>query len=264
MLSKSWQNAQLFVSYAWYSYRALFTWLTPGSYLTLKILNPVTQVLFFTLLGKFSGGDPSYYIIGNSTQLAVTTGIFGMILVISTERSMGTLPQLMMTPTTSAFMFYGRSLFLVFDGLTSVAVGFLAGALLFHLTFDHVNWLWFAIALLTTSFAVSGLGLTLGVMGLVGVDLNLLLNIALAVLLVICGVNFPIAALPQPIQWLAYCLPLTHGLMAVRTIFTGQTTDVIQNVGWEALIGCIYMVLGYAMFTYFEYLARQKGSLDLQ
>lgn len=263
-MSKFGQNIRIFFSYSWYAYRALFTWLTPTTYLILKVLGPITQVLFFTLLGQATGGDPAYYIIGNSTQLAVTSGIFGVLNVIVTERRMGTLPQLMIVPTSNVVTFYGRSLFLIFDGLTSIAVGFAAGALLFGLDFASVNWLWLIVALLTTCFAVSGLGLTLGVIGLVGTDLNLLLNIALSVFLVICGVNFPIEALPRSIQSIAHLLPLTHGLMAVRATFAGQITDVPRYIGWEAFVGCGYMALGYAMFAYFERLARKRGTLELQ
>lgn len=263
-MSKFGQNIRIFFSYSWYAYRALFTWLTPTTYLILKILGPITQVLFFTLLGQVTGGDPAYYIIGNSTQLAVTSGIFGVLHVIVTERRMGTLPQLMIVPTSNAVTFYGRGLFLIFDGLTSIFVGFGAGALLFGLDFASVNWLWLIVALLTTCFAVSGLGLTLGVIGLVGTDLNLLLNIALSVLLVICGVNFPIEDLARFIQGIAHLLPLTHGLLAVRAIFAGQIADAPGYVGWEALVGCGYMVLGYAMFAYFERLARKRGTLELQ
>jgi len=258
------QNIRIFFSYSWYAYRALFTWLKPSTYLVLKILAPITQVLFFTLLGQATGGDPEYYIVGNSTQLAVTSGIFGIIQVIITERRMGTLPQLIIVPTSSAITFYGRSLFLILDGLTSIGVGFAVGALLFGLDFSNVNWLWLALALLITCFAVSGLGLTLGVIGLVGTDLNLLLNVALSILLVICGVNFPVEELPRAVQSLARLLPLTHGLMAVRATFAGHITEVPRYIGWEALVGCGYMALGYAMFFYFERLARKRGTLELQ
>lgn len=263
MLHKLGQETRIFLSYSWYAYRGLFTWLTPGTYLVLKILGPVTQVLFFTLLGKTTGGDPTYYVIGNATQLAVTSGIFGVIQVIVTERRMGTLPHLMIVPTSNALTFYGRGLFLIFDGLTSIAVGFGVGALLFGLDFSSVHWLWLIVALLVTCFAVSGLGLTLGVMGLVGTDLNLLLNVALSILLVVCGVNFPVEELPGIVRGVAHLLPLTHGIMAVRATFVGQTIEAIENVGWEALIGCGYMALGYVMFYYYERRARQQGTLEL-
>ncbi len=259
------QTLRIFLTYSWYTYRALFTWLTPSTYLILKILAPVTQVLFFALLGRATGGDPAYYVIGNATQLAVTSGIFGMLTVIFTERRMGTLPHLMIAPTSNVVTFYGRSLLLIFDSLTSIVAGFVVGALFFQLNFAAVNWWGLAAALLTTSFAVSGLGLVLGIMGLVGTDLNILLNVTLALLLVICGVNFPIEALPGAIQVVARLLPLTHGLMGVRAAFTNEPAAMIWGfIAWEGLIGGVYMVLGYFMFWYFERLSRRRGTLQLQ
>lgn len=255
---------RIFFSYAKYSYVALFRLLTPGAYIALKIIVPLTQVLFFSLMGSWAGGNPAYYVIGNSAQLAVTSGISGMIQVSIMERRMGTLPQLIMAPASNVITFYGRGLFLIFDGLTSVAAGFFVGGALFGLNFAGINWPLLALAFLVVSFAVSGLGLVLGVMGLVGTDLNYLLNFALALLLVVCGVNFPIASLPQPVQWMTSFLPLTHGLVAVRAIIAGNMQYVWGNLGWEFAIGCVYMLLGYYVFMFIERLARSRSTLELQ
>ena len=257
-------NCRFFLSYSWYTYLALFSWLSPQTYLVLKILAPITQVLFFTLLGRATGGDPSYYVIGNATQLAATSGIFGIIQVFVTERRMGTLPHLMMTPTNSAVTLYARGLFLIFDGLTSVFAGLIVGVVFFGLTFPHVSVAYVLIALLVTSFSVSALGLVLGVMGLIGTDLNLLLNIALAVLLVICGVEFPVTDLPVPIQAISQLLPLTHGLIAVRAAFAGRVVDVFTPLVWEFIVGLGYLILGYVLFSYVERLSRAHATLELQ
>lgn len=256
-------NLRIFVSYSWYAYRALFSWLTPGAYLTLKILGPITEVLFFTLLGQASGGDPAYYIIGNATHMAVTSGIFGLLQVISTERAMGTLPHLIITPTNNAVTFYGRSLFLIVDGLTSIAAGFGVGALVFGLSFAQINWPLLICALLAICFAVSGLGLVLGTLGLLGTDLNVLLNLTLAGLLMLCGSNFPVSELPVPLQIFSACLPITHGLAAVRAIFVGTTSGVGAEILIELGIGVMYMLAGYLLFVYAERRARSAGTLEL-
>ncbi|HEU5375275.1 MAG TPA: ABC transporter permease [Ktedonobacteraceae bacterium] len=263
-LERIFDSTAFLLRYAWQTYRALFSWLTPGAYLVLKILLPLTQVIFFTLLGRFAGGDASYYLVGNATEMVVFTGIAGAMQVISNERDMGTLQYVIIAPQNNALTFYARTLFLILDGLTSIAVCFLAGLLLFHLDFSHVNWLWLSVDLLIISFSVSGLGLALGVVSLVGVDFNLLLNLALSVFLVLCGVNFPLARLPLWIQSIAQLLPLTHGLLAVRAAFAGTTTDIVSNTLAELLIGCIYIGFGSLLFYYFEYLARKKGTLSLQ
>ncbi len=258
------QRPLLLLSYSWYTYRALYTWLTPGAYITLKLLNPIAQVLFFTLLGIFSGGDPGYYVIGNATQLAVTSGIIGVMQVVVTERRMGTLSSLMLAPTSTALTFYARGIFLMLDGLTSIAAGLIVGVLLFGLNVSQVDWGWLILSLLAICFAVSGLGLTLGCFSLVGTDVNLVVNLALYVLLVLCGANFPVQALPQPLQILASLLPITHGLQAVRSSFAHAGASASGNIGLEALIGCGYMLLGYVLFTYIEREARRRGSFDLQ
>jgi len=135
-------NIRASISYSWLSYLGLFSLLSPMTYLVIKVLGPITAVLFFTLLGIATGGDPAYYIVGNSTQIVVVSGIFGMLTITVNERRMGTLPQLVMTPTNNAILYYGRSIFMIIDGLTSVFICFGVGALLFGLDFSQVNWFW--------------------------------------------------------------------------------------------------------------------------
>ncbi len=57
-----------------------------------------------------------------------------------------------------------------------------------------------------------------------------------------CGTYFPLEHLPLFLKGLAYTLPLTHGLMAVRMILTGEFKSTI-------FINIIYLVLMAVFFS---------------
>ena len=54
----------------------LFSWLRPVAYLASKLVAPLVQILFWTLLGTSATGttSASFYVIGNAVQLGIAAG----------------------------------------------------------------------------------------------------------------------------------------------------------------------------------------------
>ena len=244
-------------------YRALFAWLNPLDYLTIKIIEPIAQVLFFTLLGQFAGLDPAYFALGNAVRLASVSGLYGCVIVMMEERMSGTLQLVIASATPIGQTLVARIALLGLDGLLTTLLGLGVGFLFFGLDVSQVDWVWLFMALLITSYAIAGLGLFISIFGVFGVDLTFAMNFAYTLLLLLCGVNFPVEALPLPLQLVANLLPLTHGLAAIRAIVAGESSNVLLNLGIEALIGLLYGLSGYFLFRYAEYRARVLGTLDL-
>jgi ABC-type polysaccharide/polyol phosphate export permease len=89
------------------------------------------------------------------------------------------------------------------------------------------------------------------------------MNLAYAILIVLCGVNFPVESLPPAVQVVSQALPLTHGLAAVRAIFAGSLAEVPRLILVEAALGALYATSGYALFRVAEHRARALGTLEL-
>src|SRR5258708_2153029 len=104
-------NVRLFFQGAWLSYVALFRWLQPTAYIASKIMLPLAQIVFFTLLGTYatSASNSTFYIIGNAIQIIAVSGIFGVTMSIGGDRWDGTLPYLFGTPANRLAMFVGRA-----------------------------------------------------------------------------------------------------------------------------------------------------------
>lgn len=99
-MSKVIANIRLFFQGAVLSYIALFAWLRPSTYIATKVVGPLAQILFFTLMGKFgtSGESADFYIIGNAIQITALSGIYGVTFSLAGDRWNGTLPYLFGTP----------------------------------------------------------------------------------------------------------------------------------------------------------------------
>jgi ABC-2 type transport system permease protein len=89
-------------------------------------------MLFFVFLGTYAAGgkDTSFYVIGNSLQMAAGSGIYGVTMSISGDRWDGTLPYLFATPANRLVMFVGRAFIHVIDGIFGVFLGFFWGVFL--------------------------------------------------------------------------------------------------------------------------------------
>jgi ABC-2 type transport system permease protein len=90
-------------------------------------------------------------------------------------------------------------------------------------------------------------------------------NIFTFVLLIFCGVNFPVSLLPQALQPVSYLFPLTYGINAGRLTILGATlSDVSFLLVQMLIVGFIAMFIGYALFRLFENMARKTGRLEAE
>ena len=83
------------------------------------------------------------------------------------------------------------------------------------------------------------------------------------IVLVLCGVNVPLADLPQWAQNLSQVLPLTHGVEAARDAVNGASlADTAGLITTEALIGIAYFAFGMVLLRFFEHEGRRTASLE--
>lgn len=246
-----------------YSYRGLFGWLRPADYAILMFVEPGVQLLFFGLLGQSGPYGTAFYVVGNAVRLMATSALFGATSVIIGERTQGTLSALLATPTSAAETFYGRALL---QGLSGVLTGIFTlwlGVVVFGLDVDYGTSDWTLLALIVTAISLSGLGLLLANLSLIGTDANLAVNVVFYALIVISGANVPLSQLPRPLALVAQAMPMTHGLEAVRLAIRGHTSTVAPLLGEELLVGLTYALAGLILFHFAERRARRTGTLEL-
>jgi ABC-2 type transport system permease protein len=81
-----------------------------------------------------------------------------------------------------------------------------------------------------------------------------------SLVLLLCGVYYPVSVLPAPLRAVAACVPLTHFLEAFRAHF-GFTPVFASPLLWGYALALVYVVGGYALFAWAIERARRTGML---
>jgi ABC-2 type transport system permease protein len=247
------------------SFRGLFSWLHPALFLPTLIVPPLFQVLFFAYLGRAAELESdTFYVVGNSIQLAALPGLFAMSQAIAGERRTHTLAHLLASPASRLALFLGRGLPVLALGLLVSLTSFAFGTLVLDVELDWSSLPLLALTMLTAAFSCTALGLAHAAIALRVRELSVFSNIVFAVLLVFCGVNVPLDDLPDWMSTVAQVLPVTHAVEAGREVVAGAAlADVAGLLGTELAIGVAYLVLGIALLRYYEHAARRQATLEL-
>ena len=257
-------NLRLFFIGGLISYRALFNWIRPITYIPTMLGSPIFQILFFVYLGRFSGvQDDAYFVVGNAVQVCAMSSIYGATMSIANERHFGTLSALLATPANRVAVFLGRAMPFIFNGLVVSAFGFIVGVVVLDFSLAPRSLPAMGVVVLVTVVSCTALGMMLGSIGLRARDVFFSSNLAYFLMLLFCGVNVPLEALPGWMQAVGRGAPLTHGIEAAREVAAGASlADVNSLVVSELLIGCVYGLLAYMMFRFFEAESRRTASLE--
>jgi ABC-2 type transport system permease protein len=246
------------------AYRGLFNWLRPAHYFPTMLGGPLFQILFFAYLGRsVNAQSDAFYVVGNAVQISAMAGVFGMAITIGGERWTQTLGPLLATPASRLAIFLGRALPNLLQGVIVSTFGFCVGRLLldFHPAAGSVPAL--ALIVVTTVASCTAFGMVIGAFGLRLRDSFMVANPAYFLMLLFCGVNVPLAVLPNWMSTISSGLPLTHGIAAAREVAAGASLGSVAGlVGTEALIGLCYAVAAYLLLRFFEEESRRRATLD--
>jgi ABC-2 type transport system permease protein len=248
------------------AYKGLFGVMNWKSYLLVNILNPIMQLIFFSLVASYVYGTEnlSPWIIGNALVIAYFNAFFGIGVQLSSEKAIGTLKLLIASPSSRLGIFFPRAILHCIDGLGSILLGFLVGYLVFGFRLPVNQWASFLLVLLVASFSAMAFGLIIACCGLITRDLNLLLNLASMSLLTLTGANFSLTLLPIWLQPVAYALPLTRSIELCRLLQKGASLSSHMTLLYgELAMGLVFCIIGFVMFSVMERIAIKHGTLEL-
>jgi ABC-2 type transport system permease protein len=256
-------SLRIFVLGGLTSYRALFTWLSPWILIPTFVVEPVFQVIFFAFVGRQAGiDDDRFFLIGNAVQFAAIPCLFAMSNTIGGERYSQTLELLLASPARRAPLFLGRALPVIVNGFGSSVIALGVGAAALQVGLPPGTWLPLAAVIAVSAFACTGLGLVTAAVSLRVRETAVLANIVFGVLLIFCGTNVALTALPGWMAAVGRWLPLTHGIEAARQVASGdQLSAVVGLVGQEAAVGLLYVAIGMMLLRFFEAESRRRATL---
>jgi ABC-2 type transport system permease protein len=247
------------------SYRALFNWQSPTYYIPTMLGHPLFQILFFAYLGRFSHvRNDAFFVVGNSVQVCAMAAVYGVATTVGGERWTQTLAPLLATPANRMALFLGRALPHIVGGFVVSAFGFTMGWALLHFDPPLSSLPGLALIVLVSTTSCTGFGVVVGALGLRLRDVFTVSNPAYFLMLLLCGVNVPLSALPGWLATIGRGLPLTHGIEAARHVAAGASLGSVETLIWkEAVIGLCYFAGAYLLMRLFEAEGRRRASLEL-
>jgi ABC-2 type transport system permease protein len=182
---------------------------------------------------------------------------------VGRERDEGTLVYLVGSPANRLAIFVGRATFNILDGMLTVALAFIWGMLLLGLDLSAANLPGLVLTILVTTASTCGLGLLMGSVSLVALNVMFVNNTVYFLLLLFSGANLPLDRLPAWMQIVSAVLPLTRGIRSARLLVGGASlAEVWPLLAGELAVGLVYALAGFILFSWFEAQARQRGTLE--
>ncbi len=259
------QWTQLFRSGVKTGWANLAVELTPVTVLGSRIPRAILQAVFFILISYAAGGSElaKFALIGNTMHAAVFHSIIEMSVVIELEKWLGTMPYLIASPANWFPTLLGRSLPGYVEGLLRILLVLLILVPFFGADLTTLALLRAAPIFIITVASASALGWLSGAIMLPTRWGMLACNTIGYLMMITGGVNFPVTALPPIIQWFGRILPMTHGLLAIRQVIDGASyADVSSLIVSEIIIGVIYGMAAWKLFSYRLNVARQTGNIE--
>lgn len=248
------------------SFRALFNWLSPWIYVPSLLVAPIVQILLFAYMGRAAGvGSDEFYVIGNAVQYSAIPCLFAMANTVAGERWTQTLGIVLVTPANRLALFLGRSLPVVVNGFFVSMFSLVVGSLLLDVTIPSTAWLPLALVVMIAAASCTGLGLANAALGLRVRETAVMSNVLFGLLLIFCGANIPLDALPDWMAAIGRWLPLTHSIEAARVLGDGGVlADVSGLLLREVGLGAMYGAVGLVSLRLLEEEGRRRATLEIQ
>jgi ABC-2 type transport system permease protein len=194
------------------------------------ILFPLVLALAFTLRRPSS-------LMELAPGLVAMAALFGTTsmeaIVITFEKRVGTLERLMLAPISLKSILMGKILsgaifgLIIAGTMTLISLGLMGSQI--------TSPVLFIISLFLTVLTHSTLGALVAVSVREVFEAQTISNYLRFPMIFLCGVFLPVEAMPIPLQAIAYVLPLTYSVNALRQIFTGTLNHLLLIVDIIAL-----------------------------
>jgi ABC-2 type transport system permease protein len=186
-------------------------------------------------------------------------GVLSMILFLVTmlltsmaivkEREIGTLEQLVVTPITPAELMAGKTVPYIGVGFVLMLLVMALSTFWFRVPVAGSVPLLFALSLV---FIFTSLGLGLFISTVSQTQQQAMMTTVFIMLpsILLSGFIFPIANMPQPIQWVTHVIPLRYFLVIVRGIFLKGNGPAVLWPQVAALLAFGVVILSLAVLRF--------------
>jgi ABC-2 type transport system permease protein len=203
-----------------------------------------------------------YIVIGTTVWMWQNIVLWDVGFSLRNEQMRGTLESNWLSPTWRFSYLLGHTgpqiiSMLMFIGITALEFGFIFGVKL------HGSVWMILLVMLAAIPSIYGLGFAFASLVITVKEANAFVFLIRGLVMIFCGITFPISLLPGWMQAFAKWLPptyLIHGMRAAafsNAGIKGLAPDLIPLL----LFGIFWLVVGYSTFLWMERRARRTGAI---
>lgn len=266
-------------------------WADPILFLIYQVAKPIASVLILVLMLRIvsgGAGDPEYLafvVTGSALWAFVMGGMSGMAWTVLDDRERyRMLKYLTISPEPLLLLLLGRGTARMATAAGGAVITLVFGIVVLGVPFQltAVDWPLLVVGMALGFVAVIAMGTILAATVLqTRQDAWSYPEAVAGAMFLVCGVVFPLAVLPLPLQAVGLALPLTWWLAAVRSaLFPGSVSSIGGSGSlWSDLTGtsvpdsatllvmlsvstALATVLAVAVYRWSEQRARRRGLLD--
>ena len=203
-----------------------------------------------------------YIVIGTTVWMWQNIVLWDVGFSLRNEQMRGTLESNWLSPTWRFSYLLGHTgpqiiSMLMFIGITALEFGLIFGVKL------HGSVWMILLVMLAAIPSIYGLGFAFASLVITVKEANAFVFLIRGLVMIFCGITFPISLLPGWMQSIAKWLPQTyliHGMRAAAFSNAG-ITELLPDLIPLLLFGTFWLVVGYSTFLWMERCARRTGAI---
>lgn len=205
----------------------------------------------------------SFIVIGNLIYMWLNITLWDVGLQLRNEQMRGTLESNWLCPVWRMSLIVGGSLTKLGTSLLFIVMTMIEFWLIFGVQVFRGN-LWLVLLLMGLTIpCIYGIGIAFGSLVLRFKEANAMVFLVRGLVMIFCGIAYPIAVLPGWMQTVAQYIPMTYSIQGIREVaLAGATLTEIMPVVTPLVIYAVGLpILGFVAFNIVERRARRTGSL---
>jgi ABC-2 type transport system permease protein len=204
-----------------------------------------------------------YVAIGTTIWMWQNIVLWNVGFSLRNEQMRGTLESNWLSPTWRFAYLLGSTIPQVAQMLMLIVISALEFSLFFGVRFDGSLGL-STLVILATIPSIYGLGFAFASLVITVREANAFVFLVRGLVMIFCGITFPISLLPAWMQSVAVWLPQTYAINGMRlaALMPGVTfAEVWPDIRALLLFGAFWLVVGYTFFNWMERRARRTGAI---
>ena len=203
-----------------------------------------------------------YIAIGTIIWMWQNVVLWNIGFSLRNEQLRGTLESNWLSPTWRFTYLLGSSAPQLVSMLMFLTVSAIEFVLFFGVQFQGSLWLTLLVLLFAIP-SIYGLGFAFASVVITAKEANAFVFLVRGIVMIFCGITYPISILPGWMRPIADWLPQTYIINAIRSaaLSTEGLPAIAGDLRALALFGIFWLTLGYSIFNWMERRARRTGAI---